>query len=393
MIVTTLIRTFIGAVDLQISGGYQERFLNLLNRNRISVWNLKKEQNNLYLSMARRDFKKIRPFVHKSGVTVHIIGKQGAPVLLHKYRRRKGIVIGILLALGLMAVLSCFVWDVEVVGNETLSSEQVLELFEEYGIKPGILRSQVDPGKLQRQAMLDLPEVSWISIYLDGTKAVIQVKERIAPPDIIPEDTPCNLIASKEGQIKRIEAYDGQAVVKLNQAVKQGDLLVSGIVTDSLGQNLLRHARGKVIALTQNTYEISVPLEQTKREYTGKVITRHYLGVFGTEIPLFLATSLRGQYEITQTEQPVTLFGYSLPMKLYTLTYQEYTEEQISYTEEEAKQEALRQLEEKKNQELSEVEIVKEQIDGQLENGEYRLHAKISCEENIAVQQEIFTKE
>ena len=80
-------------------------------------------------------------------------------------------------------------------------------------------------------------------------------------------------------------------------------------------------------------------------------------------------------------------------MKLYTLTYQEYTEEQISYTEEEAKQEALRQLEEKKNQELSEVEIVKEQIDGQLENGEYRLHAKISCEENIAVQQEIFTKE
>lgn len=393
MIVTTLLRAFAGTVELQVSGGYPERFLNLLNRNRIGVWDLRKEGNCIFLRMARRDYKKIRPFVRKSGVTVHVIGKHGAPVLLHKYRRRKGILVGVLLAFGVMAAMSCFVWDVEVVGNQSLSSQQVLDLFEGYGIKPGILRSKVDPGKLQKQAMLDLPEVSWISIYLNGTKAVIQLKERVVPPDIIPEDTPCNLIASKEGQIKRVEAYDGQTVVKLNQGVKKGDLLVSGIVTDSLGQNMLRHARGKVIALTQNTYEIRVPLEQTKRESTGKVITRRYLGVFGTQLPLFLATPLRGQYEIEHTEQPVTLFGFSLPMKLYTLTYREYTEEQMSYTEQEAEQEALRQLEEKKAQELSDVDIISEQTEGNLENGEYVLTVKINCEENIAVQQEIFTKE
>ena len=378
MIVTTLLRAFAGTVELQVSGGYPERFLNLLNRNRIGVWDLRKEGNCIFLRMARRDYKKIRPFVRKSGVTVHVIGKHGAPVLLHKYRRRKGILVGVLLAFGVMAAMSCFVWDVEVVGNQSLSSQQVLDLFEGYGIKPGILRSKVDPGKLQKQAMLDLPEVSWISIYLNGTKAVIQLKERVVPPDIIPEDTPCNLIASKEGQIKRVEAYDGQTVVKLNQGVKKGDLLVSGIVTDSLGQN---------------TYEIRVPLEQTKRESTGKVITRRYLGVFGTQLPLFLATQLRGQYEIEHTEQPVTLFGFSLPMKLYTLTYREYTEEQINYTEQEAEQEALRQLEEKKAQELSDVDIISEQTEGNLENGEYVLTVKINCEENIAVQQEIFTKE
>lgn len=393
MIVTKLIRCLTGTVDFQIHGGYPERFLNLLNREGISIWNLKRNGFCITMSMTRRDYKRIRPSVRRSGVSAHVVAKHGLPVLLRRYRRRKGILAGALLAICLIAVMSCFVWDVEVVGNENLSTQEVLELFEGYGIKPGILRSKVDPGKLQKQAMLDLPEVSWIAIYVNGTKAVIQLKERVAPPDMIPLDTPCNLIASKEGQIKRIEAYDGQASVKLNQGVKKGDLLVSGIISDSLGQTMLRHAQGKVIAQTKNTYEIRVPLEQVKREYTGKTVTRRYLGVFGAKLPLFIAVRLQGMYETEQSTQEVSLFGFHLPMTLYTLTYSEYTEEQISFTQEEAKENALQQLEEKKSQELSQATVLDESIDTKIENGELVLSAVINCEENIAVQQEIFTKD
>ena len=387
MIVTKLVRCLTGTVDFQIQGGYPERFLNLLNQEGISVWDLRRNGFCITMSMARRDYKRIRPSVRRSGVSAHVVAKHGLPVLLRRYRHRKGILVGALLAICLIAVMSCFVWDVEVVGNENLSTQEVLELFEGYGIKPGILRSKVDPGKLQKQAMLDLPEVSWIAIHLNGTKAVIQLKERVAPPDMIPLDTPCNLIASKEGQIRRIEAYDGQASVKINQGVKKGDLLVSGIISDSLGQTMLRHAQGKVIALTKNTYE------QVKREYTGKVVTRRYLGVFGTKIPLFIATRMQGMYETEQKTDSVTIFGFHLPMTLYTLTYSEYTEEQISFTQEEAKENALQQLEEKKTQELSQATIMDEKIDTKIENGELVLCAVIDCEENIAVQQEIFTKD
>ena len=56
MIVTTLLRAFAGTVELQVSGGYPERFLNLLNRNRIGVWDLRKEGSCLFLRMARRDY-------------------------------------------------------------------------------------------------------------------------------------------------------------------------------------------------------------------------------------------------------------------------------------------------------------------------------------------------
>jgi len=37
-----------------------------------------------------------------------------------------------------------------------------------------------------------------LSIEIEGTKLTIEVKERDLPPEIIDENTPCNIVASKK---------------------------------------------------------------------------------------------------------------------------------------------------------------------------------------------------
>lgn len=63
-----------------------------------------------------------------------------------KYRKRVGIVAGILLFFGILAFLGNFVWTIEVVGNETVSSDEILDFLKEEGLKIGSYKSALIRG-------------------------------------------------------------------------------------------------------------------------------------------------------------------------------------------------------------------------------------------------------
>ena len=58
---------------------------------------------------------------------------------------------------------------------------------------------------------------------------------------------PTNLVAAETGFITRIEVRNGNAVVKVGDSVRAGDLLVSGIMDNKVGESRTAHARGRGI--------------------------------------------------------------------------------------------------------------------------------------------------
>ena len=61
--------------------------------------------------------------------------------------------------------------------------------------------------------------MSWVSINIFGTKAVLEVKENSETPQIADSTTPMNIIAKKDGQIVLVEGHKGA------NAVKEGDVV------------------------------------------------------------------------------------------------------------------------------------------------------------------------
>ena len=98
----------------------------------IYLENLKREKSTIIkASVPVKEFKNVAKIAKESKCKIKIKGKKGLPFILNRYRKRKIFAISLLLVLVSLVVLSGFIWNIEITGNETISSEEILNIVKE----------------------------------------------------------------------------------------------------------------------------------------------------------------------------------------------------------------------------------------------------------------------
>ena len=143
---------------------------------------------------------------------------------LQKFKNRtakkRKIFLGLLIAIMLIIIgISNFVWNIEIIGDNNISQEELLQQLDEYGLKIGTLKAKVDTNEIISKIRLARDDVAWIGIKMIGTNAIVEVVEADKKPDIINEDEYCNIVSDKEGIITKINVQNGTALVKVGDIV------------------------------------------------------------------------------------------------------------------------------------------------------------------------------
>ena len=112
-----------------------------------------------------------------------------------------GIVIGAFICLIIFTILSQFVWNISVVGNDKLETDFILNAFEDYGIKIGTRVTKEQMKEASEKAVIDIAELSWATINQKGTVLVIEVREKVDVPEMYDNSKPTNVIAKEDGVI------------------------------------------------------------------------------------------------------------------------------------------------------------------------------------------------
>ncbi len=382
-----------GVIRFRAYGGYFERFLNEAQSEGFQLWNIQK-RNGIYYGRTRiKNYLKLARLARKCGVRLRTEQRNGLPFLLHRYRKRIGLVIGVFFFLTFLLMMQNFIWEIEVTGNNTLTTEQILSVARESGLQRGTSLIGLNLRVIQKDMEYHLPGVAWLTLNRKGSKVVIELHETEKKPDIADDQTPCNLIAKKDGVIKYMEIYEGEKMVKVKDSVCKGDLLVSGVTEDKFQQTRLLHSEGKVIAETYTEKTFSLPLETEEKKYTGMVKTRKHLNLFGFKLPLFIAVPIEGTYEKELTQEPLILFGKELPIGLEKMEYKEYQSIKKSYTNEEAEEILMKQISEFEKKELENAKIISREMVKTENNGAYVIKVDYICEEDIAQKEEIMINE
>ena len=128
MFIINLYRFLFGYVDILVKGDFPERILNLSSTNGVRVWDISQNSEEIKLSMYAKDFLNIGKIRGKTRLKFKILSKHGLPFVLKKYKFRVGFLIGIIVFLSVLKLLSCFVWDLQVVGNNTVSNEEIVSI-------------------------------------------------------------------------------------------------------------------------------------------------------------------------------------------------------------------------------------------------------------------------
>lgn len=385
-----LVREGRGYLKIRAEGGFNERFLNLASAAGVELWDVKAANGVLFACTNVKTYRKLRKVAKQSGMRLCVAERHGSPFLFQRLRERLGVVVGIAVFFAVVYTLSLFVWDVQITGNEILTEEQVRASLSSLGLDSGALKSSLNLPVLKREAMLNMPELSWITLRLKGSSVYVELRESKEAPDIVPQDTPCNIVAARGGQILRVQAEAGQTLVQPGDIVVEGDPLISGVSEDVFGETLLHHASGEVIAATTRVLTERVPLRQTVQTPTGNIIRRQRLQVFGVEIPLSVSPAPQGEnYRRKVTESPVAIFGAQLPATLYTEEWEELKEEEVAYTQEEAAKMAEEALEKTISEQLEGVTIISREKRLVVEDGVFLYELTLYCEENISKEVEI----
>ena len=316
---------FRGYVIIRVEGLTLERFLNLAASNDIYLWDINRvDYTVLEMKVTIRGFKELKEIIKKVGCRVELIDKKGLPFILYSFRQRKMLGFGFIIFFALIFYLSSLIWHVEIVGNETVKTEDILEVLERENIKKGIIKYRIDEEYVEYMLLKEFDIFSYLSVNIEGTKMTIEVKERDLPPEVIDENIPCNIVATKKGVIEKVIARNGRSVVKKGDVVEKGQVLITGIITDEYSEiEMYVHAEGEVLAKTLYSYKVEEPIEKTVKEETGEVYERREVK-FGDRVIQFAKGDIPFADYIEEVKE-VKLFNldFQLPIKILVHEYKE----------------------------------------------------------------------
>lgn len=390
MLVLKLWNYIRGYVVIRVQGLTLEKFINMCTVRNIYLWDVKRVGNTvLEAKIGIKGFKDLRKIVKKLGCKVSIRKKQGYPFWIYKLKKRKMLLIGAFFCFLLLIFISTFIFSIEIAGNENVETAEIVYKLNTLGLKPGTNRYFINLRKLENQLLLDMNRLAWVGIEIKGVKAKIEVVEKIAPPSRIDKNTPCNVVAKKNGVIEKIIARNGDAVVEKGDIVKKGDILISGIVQlEPIGGSMLVHSYGDVYAKTYYEATKSKGLTEIKKEKTGQKLVKRILSLGSIELSLNKGKVPYEFYIIEKkSKRPLQWRKIGLPVELITEEYYEVNKIKITIDEMEAKNYVHKRALDDILEEIPfEAEILNTQVDFVAKDGV--LYGKVTVEvlENIAEQ-------
>lgn len=338
-----------GYVEIIVRSHFIERFINICVHRNIYIWDVfKKSPNEANMKMSIKAFKSITPIAHKTHSKVRIRHRFGLPFLVSRYKKRYFFAAGLIIAALFISASSQFVWSITIVGNETVPDEQIIQALSESGFKKGCIAKRFDPKQLKNEVLLRLDTLSWVWVDIRGSKAIVSVSEKKPAPEMIDEDSPCDIIASKSGIIKSVIAKQGDCIAKEGQTVMEGELLISGIMKSEMLPVRFTHASGEVYARTWYEEQMLSPLVENIHVPTGQQCTKNTLDLFGLKINLFIKNA--PPYEVYDKKEEVhsfLIFGIDTNISLTKTIYQEVTVESNTLTEQQIIEKCEPALEEK----------------------------------------------
>lgn len=342
-----LVNLLRGYVELEVSGAFPERLLNLCAQEQTRFWRLQWIDDATFVfRVYYQDLDKVRALAERALCALTERKRGGGAVAAVNLMKRWGFVAGLCLCLLAASVLSKFLLVIEVTGNETVSTAAILSQLRRVGVRPGAYGPSIPQRAAANDALMGLPGLSYLAINIYGTRAEVIVREAGETPEVLDESVPADVVAAEDGVIEDIEAERGQALFEDGAIVSKGETLIAGAIdlrepegAASSGYLMVR-AAGSAIARTWRSLEETVPLTAQVKEYTGREVNRYTLKILWGRWEFFKNSSIYdSRYDkITKTE-PLTLFGIELPARMVTTTLRGYTlrEEPIDRDEAEAR--------------------------------------------------------
>ena len=272
---------------VKIVGRNVNNYIKWLIRNKINIIKLTiVKHNELNIIIDYKDFETLTKYSKTYEVT--IIKKYGRLRLFDTIKKNIIILSCLILSIFFIYYLSNYIFSIDIIYNNKEINKLLMKELEKYDIAKFKRKKSFEYlAKVKDNILKDNKDtLEWLEIEESGTKYIVRLVER-KKESKIKEYKYQSIVAKKDATITSIKGYAGEKVKSVNEYVKNGDVIISGILTKPNGENLYTKAKGIVIGEVWYKIDIEYPLFYQEEKVTGKnksVITLYFLN---KEIPVF----------------------------------------------------------------------------------------------------------
>lgn len=260
----------ISKISLNIKGKNINRFIKKLRTKRIEILSLKyKNPNEADIIIYKKDYETVLKI--KSIYDVTELDVFGLIKIKRKIKISKHLIILTIIAFATFLLFTHVIFDVEVIHSNKDIRNLLLNELKAEGIKKlSFKKSYNEISKIKEKILNKYPDkIEWLEIEEIGTKYTVRVEERT----IVKEDesnTPRNIIAAKDGVLKKVIAEKGDIVKDMNDYVKKGDMIVNGELIFNEKVTGKVRAEGKAYAEVWYVTKTEYPFATYTETETGK---------------------------------------------------------------------------------------------------------------------------
>lgn len=329
-----------GTIRVTLCGPETEQLLNRCAKAGLPIWDVQRDEAFvLSLCVTRRVYPALLALAGRCGCEITKQVQRGLPYLIKPFRRRYAVLLGATLCLLSILFLSRFLLVFEIEGNETVTDAEILSVMRQHGVHLGVYGPGIDRRSLSHKVLMDMEELSFFSLNLQGTRAQVIVRESVPKPTLLDEKSCVDVVSEASGIITRIEHIEGQLLCAVGDTVLEGECLISGVVdipeaeySDAdLGLSY-HHAQGRIYARTWRTLTAKIPLTAEIKCPTGEETTRFALNLMGKRVKFYGngGISFDKYDKITATKAWTLSDGATLPLSLERERYRAYEMQEVA---------------------------------------------------------------
>ena len=328
---------------VKVEGKNVNNYVKWLISNKINVIHLNIiKHNELDLIINYKDYNLLTKYSKTYKIT--IIKKYGKIKLFDIIKNNIIIISCLMISTIFIYLLSNIIFSVDIIYNDKNIINLVNKELVKYNIKKFQKKKNYEYlNQVKDKILKDNKDIlEWIEIEESGTKYIIRLVERKKETKKVEYDYQ-SIIANKDATITSIKAYSGEKSKSINEYVKKGDVIISGILTKTDGTNLYTKAKGTVYGEVWYKANVEYPLYYQEEKVTGKsknVVSIYFLN---KEISLFPYK----KYKQFRKQSKIIFENNFIPIKISKEKLYEVIIKEDIYTSEEAIEKAIEEVKRK----------------------------------------------
>ena len=326
-----------GYVRLRLRGLNAEKLLNAARRQGIRLRHIRREENReLSLLLPAREEAAFREIAEEKGYWTGTSIPIGMLSLERGILKRWSLLLGGLLAAALAMLLLSRIWTVRIENAGPYAGE-VRTVLQEAGVQAGVPKSEISLKELRETLEWRLPQIQWAHVRWEGVSLVVRLEQGTAQPAPEPSAERMDVVAARDGLIRRLTVYAGTPMVQAGDMVKAGQLLIRGEEKSAEGNTVAVRARGEAKASVWYASRVRMPLTSLRSLPTGRTFARRVVASpYMTWCPADTPDYLVSDVEISN----LPVGGVWLPVWIQRETYAEAMPETIARDAQEVRSEA-----------------------------------------------------